>query len=104
MVNIINLDSENCDLDVMTTHKRNNLWQGSKLQYRVVSWSHWTPSFPSIRLGVGDPPHPRCQMSVWRRRNRSGRPLETSHCLSRCHYLNRQEKKVDTVIPITAGE
>lgn len=54
----------------------------------VVSWPHWTPGFPSIPLGGGVPPRPRCQRSVWRRRSRSGHPLETSRCPSRCHDLH----------------
>lgn len=71
-------------------------WSLNDDTYRgvVVSWRHWTPDFPSIPLGGGDPHHPRCRRSGWRRRSRSGRPLETSRCRSRCRDLHTENERV----------
>lgn len=46
--------------------------------------------FPSIPQVGEHPRHLHCQRSVWTRRSRSGRPLWTSRCQSRCRDLHRE--------------
>lgn len=80
-----------CEWNVMITHERHKQELGSYEHLYpvvVVSFPHETPGFPSIPQGGVDPLHPRCLRSVWRRRSRSGRPLETGRCPSRCHSLH----------------